>query len=153
MGDFISSSELVASSVLQQQTCLEMNDKKLHIMCQSYGDRHFVLITQNRKIGTLIQAWAEEVPSGGKLYQTRTIFGCRDNPLLSGIFCRCLTSNKKIAPLFFFCTVYARKIIELISETSEKPLLLGICLKLDEEDAETFRRVIEKVSEVQTWNR
>ena len=88
MGDFISSSELVASSgvLLQQQTCLEVNGKKLNIMCQSYGDRHFVLITQNRKVGTLIQAWAEEVPSGGRIYQTRTIFGCRDDPLLSGNF-------------------------------------------------------------------
>ena len=47
--------------------------------------------------------------------------------------------------------VYARRIIHDISDV-ERPLLLGICLKSqDEEDAALFESVMAKLDEIKTW--
>ena len=84
MSHFSSSSDSGCAPQLLQ-TCLYANGVKTNILCQSFTDRHFVLITQNCKVGTLIQAWAEDVPSGGYTFHTQTLLGRRDDPLLSGL--------------------------------------------------------------------
>ena len=77
-----------------------------------------------------VQAWVEASLTGEKTYHTRTLLGKRDDPMLD---------------------VYARRIVNDISDT-ERPLLLGICLKShDEEDAALFESIITKVDEIKTW--
>ena len=47
--------------------------------------------------------------------------------------------------------MYARRIIHSISD-AERPLLLGICLKSqDDEDAVLFESVMSKLDEIKTW--
>ena len=43
------------------------------IICTSYADRHVIIITQLRKIGTLIRACSEDKSDGGKLYHVDVI--------------------------------------------------------------------------------
>ena len=96
-----------------------------------YGDRHFVVISQVKKLGTLIQAWSENsLETSSKRFRITTMFGRRDDPLLD---------------------VYARQIIEQISTYSEKPLLLAISLIANGRDTETFQLILNKLLEICTW--
>ncbi len=95
-----------------------------------YSDRVFVVITQINKFGTLINGWAESKSDGGKLYQVNTLMGRRDDPLLS---------------------IYARQILEKLSATSDKPLLLAISLSPEGRSTETFQAVLNKLYENNTW--
>ena len=75
---------------LQTQTKINNTD----IISISYTDRHFVIITQLNKFGTLIEAKVEKVFSNKNIYYIQSLFGKRDDPLL---------------------TIYARQIIENIA--------------------------------------
>lgn len=104
-----------------------------NIVVTEFCDGHFVMITQNKKVGTLMTAWAEENigSSGGYTYETRTLMGKRDDPVLC---------------------VYARRIMEsIVSSGSEKPLLLAICILEEGKTPEIFHGVIEVVLTFKTW--
>ena len=85
-----------------------------------------------KKLGTLISAWTEssEMDCNNKIYRMETLLGRRDDPLLN---------------------IYARQIIEQISKTSDKPLLLSVALKPEGRDTATFQEVLNKLLEIQTW--
>jgi len=114
----------------QNQALINIEDKQIQLITQTFSDRHFILITENGKVGNLVQAWAEDSPNGGKIFNTEILLGKRDDHLI---------------------LVYARKLIEIISHFSEKPLLLGICLKIEDENVEIFHTIINKLNEIQTW--
>ena len=118
----------------QNQTTIrnEENGIVTEIICTTYADRHFVVITQLKKFGTLISAWAEEKAGSmdGKVYEMKTLLGKRDDALVN---------------------VYARQIIERISTVSSKPLLLAIALQPEGRDSETFKRILNKLYEIATW--
>jgi len=84
------------------------------------------------KFGNLLTAWSESKGDGAsdKIYEVQSLLGKRDDVLLN---------------------VYARQIIERISATSDKPLLLALSLKPEGRDAETFRDVLNKLFEIATW--
>ena len=63
-------------------------------------------------------------------YDITTIFGKRDDMLLH---------------------VYARQIIERISQSSPLPLLLGICLEDNGRDVRIFEEVLNKLEAMKTW--
>lgn len=100
------------------------------IICTTYNDRHFVVISQMKKFGTLINAWAESKADGGKSFDMVTLLGRRDDPLLN---------------------VYARQLIEKISLVSDKPLLLAIALVAGGRDVETFQNVLNNIANNNSW--
>ena len=107
------------------------NEIRTDIICTTYSDRHFVLITQMKKVGTLIQAWSDKKSDGNYFYEMVTLLGRRDDPLLN---------------------VYARQIIEKISAYSDKPLLLGISLVPEGRGKEIFEAVLNNLLETtNTW--
>jgi proteasome assembly chaperone 3 len=100
------------------------------IICTTYNDRHFVVISQMKKFGTLINAWAETKADGGKSFDMVTLLGRRDDPLLN---------------------VYARQLIEKISLVSDKPLLLAVALVAGGRDVETFQNVLNNIASNNSW--
>jgi proteasome assembly chaperone 3 len=100
------------------------------IICTTYNDRHFVVISQVKKFGTLINAWAETKADGGKSFDMVTLLGRRDDPLLN---------------------VYARQLIEKISLVSDKPLLLAVALVAGGRDVETFQNVLNNIASNNSW--
>ena len=99
------------------------------IVCTTYTDRHFIVISQMNKFGTVINAWAE-TKDGGKTFDMVTLLGRRDDPLLS---------------------VYARQLVERISSFSDKPLLLAIALQSNGRDTETFQNVLNEITRINSW--
>ena len=120
--------EEVAQSLppLEKKVTIEKDGVTTEIVCTSFTNRILIFITQINKVGTLISAWSEPKGDGGKLYQTSTILGKRDDPLL---------------------TVFARQLIERISTHSSKTLLLGISLKEEGRSREQFQFIINNVLE------
>jgi proteasome assembly chaperone 3 len=100
------------------------------IICTSYSDRHFIIISQIKKFGTLISAWSDEKSDGGRIYDMKVVLGRRDDPLLN---------------------VYARQLIERISAISTKPLLLAISLHPDGRDTATFQNILNEIFLSNTW--
>ena len=111
------------------------------IISISYTDRHFVIITQLNKFGTLIEAKVANVDINKNIYHIQTLLGKRDDPLL---------------------TIYARQIIENIatysnnrnnntSITEVKPLLLSIALDNNCRDSNSFTEILNKLFEIATW--
>jgi proteasome assembly chaperone 3 len=109
------------------QAKLYHDDVTTEICFQSFADRYFVMISQLNKVGSLINAWSEEKPSGGKIFQTQILLGRRDDPLLN---------------------VYARQIIQVISEASDKPVLLAISLCQSGRETAIFQDVLNKIIEI-----
>lgn len=100
------------------------------IICTTYNDRHFVVISQMKKFGTVISAWAETKADGGKSFDMVTLLGRRDDPLLN---------------------VYARQLIEKISIVSDKPLLLAIALVEGGRDVQTFQDILNNIAGHNSW--
>lgn len=100
------------------------------IMCSSFSDRHFVIVSQRDKIGNLLSGQSLRNADGAVKYDITTIFGRRDDILLN---------------------VYARQIIERISQTSSLPLLLAICLDENGRDVKIFEEVLNRIESIKTW--
>ncbi len=121
---------------------LNKSGVRTDIVCTSFSDHHFVVISQVRKFGTLIKAWVDRHgDSSGTTFEMNVLLGKRDDTLLM---------------------VYARQIIERISHFSDKPLLLAIALQgpVDPDgdgdegpgrDADTFSAVLNRLFEISTW--
>lgn len=90
-----------------------------------------MVITQLGKFGTIMKAWAEPKSEGGSIFQVSTIMGKRDDPLLH---------------------IYARQIIERMSSSTDKPLLLSLSLKPDCRDAGTFQEILNQLFQNCAWN-
>ena len=86
-----------------------------------YGDRVFIVITQTGKPGTLVHIARDQgtTGSGGKTSTTRVLLGKRDDYVL----------------------VYAKKIGDLVSSRTNKPVLLALCVL--SESPEVFRAVLQ----------
>lgn len=110
----------------EQKSIVELDGIKTEILCSSFTDRIFIIITQIDKVGTLLNAWTEEKADGGKLFLVSTLMGKRDDPLL---------------------TIFARQLIEQLSNVTSKPLLLGISLKAEGRSREQFQAIINKALE------
>ena len=97
---------------------------------QSFADRHVVVVTQLRKLGTIMTAEAVDGLEGRRSYEIHTLLGRRDDALLD---------------------VYARQLIEKIALTSAKPLLLTIALAEDGRGVDVFNDVLNTVLQIATW--
>lgn len=67
-----------------RSTSVVFNSKKIDIVFNEYDDRYFVIITQMNKIGTLVEASAEDsiLREGALTYTTSTLIGKRDDMLI-----------------------------------------------------------------------
>jgi len=101
------------------------------ITCSSYEDRHFIVITQTGKFGSLLTAWAEDRIDGlSKTYESHVLIGKRDDELLN---------------------VFAKQIMQHIAARSTKPLLLSIALDEAGRDSATFKSIIDAVIANAVW--
>jgi hypothetical protein len=104
---------------------------KTSVTVSSFEDRHFVVITQTDNFGTLLSAWAEDKLDGlSKTYNSTVLLGKRDDELLN---------------------VFAQQIVQKISHTSDKPLLLSIALSEEGREVGAFRQIMETIEELATW--
>jgi proteasome assembly chaperone 3 len=90
----------------------------------------FVVISQINKFGSMLKAWSEPKSEGGKIYQVSNLMGKRDDPLLH---------------------IYARQIIERLTQTTEKELLLAISLKPECRDTEAFQMILNELFQHNAW--
>jgi proteasome assembly chaperone 3 len=120
----------IGPSLFKKQDSFVHDGVTTKIMCSSFADRHFVIVTQRNKIGNLISGQSLRSADGTVKYDVSTIFGRRDDILLH---------------------VYARQIIERISLTSSLPLLLAICLEDEGRDAKIFEEVLNRIEDIKTW--
>ena len=127
-----SSTGAMANYPIQKKSHVTSNNGEIltEIISTTYTDRHFVVISQMKKLGTLIDTWAETKADGGKTFNMVTLLGRRDDPLLN---------------------VYARQLVERISMVSDKPLLLAIALKPNGRDTETFQSVLNEIVNCNSW--
>lgn len=118
-------------SVKQVQAEVVVGDSTLTVLCSTYADRHFIVVTQIDKIGTLVTGKAVVGVDGSVHYEVSVIFGKRDDQLL---------------------LVYCRQIVEKIYKAgSNKPVLLAISLLEDGRSVECFQAVLNKLDEISTW--
>eukprot|EP00747_Dinoflagellata_sp_TGD_P168306 gnl/TRDRNA2_/TRDRNA2_194379_c0_seq1.p1 gnl/TRDRNA2_/TRDRNA2_194379_c0~~gnl/TRDRNA2_/TRDRNA2_194379_c0_seq1.p1 ORF type:complete len:161 (+),score=28.69 gnl/TRDRNA2_/TRDRNA2_194379_c0_seq1:68-550(+) len=91
-----------------------------------FGSRLFVVITQNAKLGSLIEASAlQQLEDGERTFEVRVLFGDRRQE---------------------HYRAYARALIELVSDRSaNKSVLLGIQLK--EHSPQVFREILNQLKE------
>ena len=102
-----------------------------NITSSSYADRHFVIITQTRKFGSLLTAWTEDRIDGlTKTCDSHVLLGKRDDELLN---------------------VFANQIMQRVAAHSSKPLLLSIALDEDGRDPETFKAILEALFSIASW--
>ena len=105
---------------------------KTSVTVSSFEDRHFVVITQTEKFGSMLSAWAEDKLDGlSKTYNSTVLLGKRDDELLN---------------------VFAQQIVQKISHTSYKPLLLSIALSEEGREVGAFRQIMETVEELATFD-
>mmetsp|Transcript_18747 Transcript_18747/g.24755 ORF Transcript_18747/g.24755 Transcript_18747/m.24755 type:complete len:141 (+) Transcript_18747:77-499(+) len=96
-----------------------------------YDDKIFILVTQLQKIGTLISVESERSALGGSNgYSTSVLLGRRDDPLL---------------------LIYARQVMEQVCAGVGKPLLLGIALKPEGRDPQTFESIMNELIRLKKW--
>lgn len=83
--DFISEHAEEAFAVRKHCLLSHANTSlQTEIICTSYSDRIFVLISQCNKVGSLLTASHERSSDGGgKLFNINTLLGRRDDPLLN----------------------------------------------------------------------
>jgi hypothetical protein len=118
-------------TVKQVQTELIVGGSTLTIICSTYADRHFIVVTQIDKIGTLVTGKAVAGIDGTVHYEVNILFGKRDDQLL---------------------LVYCRQIVEKIYKAgSSKPVLLAISLLEEGHSVECFQAVLNKLDEIATW--
>ena len=77
-----------------------------------------------------MKAWAEPKSDGGSIYQVANVMGKRDDPLLH---------------------IYARQIIERLSQSTSKPLLLAISLKEESRGTSAFQEIINQLFQNNAW--
>lgn len=125
-----------------KQDKVVIGDVITDIVVQTYDDYNYVIVTQIRKIGTIIKAWGETNLQGGKSFQTVILLGKRDDPIIEVIarnMCERITTSSGIDS-------------SSGSSNLEKPLLLAISLAPSAEiDAQQFHTIIDKVIELKTW--
>lgn len=119
---------LSASSVFPKEvtSLVEVDGIPTEIICTTFADCFFVVVTQIGKFGTIIRAESSEKADGGYIFAVNTLLGKRDDPLL---------------------TIYARQIIERISPYSKNPLVLTISLKEEGRSKNHFEAIVNKILE------
>ncbi|TFJ80293.1 hypothetical protein NSK_008436 [Nannochloropsis salina CCMP1776] len=99
----------------------EINGVLTDVAIFNFSDRIFLVISQNARFGTVISAKADDSvarPGAAPSFDVSVLLGRRDDPLL---------------------LIYARQLVETVSRSSSRPLLLSISLR--ERDPSTFEQV------------
>lgn len=65
----------MSSYPIQTKKTLQHGDLMTEIICTTYNDRHFVVISQMKKFGTLINAWSDIKADGTKSFDMTTLLG------------------------------------------------------------------------------
>ncbi|KAJ1432672.1 hypothetical protein B484DRAFT_447682 [Ochromonadaceae sp. CCMP2298] len=119
-----------ATFPLQEHQSILVNGVPTDLVITGYYDRVFVIISQLDSVGTILKADAEKKSDGGFIFEVDTVLGKRDDPLL---------------------TIYARQIVERLSKTSTKPLLLSISLRDNCRSTECFATILNALYEFEAW--
>eukprot|EP00457_Paulinella_chromatophora_P015996 gb/GEZN01016714.1/.p1 GENE.gb/GEZN01016714.1/~~gb/GEZN01016714.1/.p1 ORF type:complete len:155 (+),score=25.10 gb/GEZN01016714.1/:126-590(+) len=95
----------------QKQFAFKLDGVRTEVVLTPFKDKVFIIITQNKKMGSLLQARTESILSGlpeDRTYHVQTLLGRRDDPLL---------------------TLCARRLIQNMAESGcNKSLLLSMSL-------------------------
>lgn len=105
---------------------VEVNGLVTEIVCATFVDYLFVVITQINKFGTVLRADSVPKADGGYLFSVSTMLGKRDDPLLM---------------------IYARQIAERLSPFTQRPLVLSISLLDEGRSPAHFEAIVNKVLE------
>jgi proteasome assembly chaperone 3 len=106
------------------------NDVTTQVSCASYDDYIHVIISQKNKYGSILIASFEKSGENNKTFHIQNLLGRRDDPLIN---------------------IYARNIIEEISKSSNKPLMLSICLQDEGRGTDIFQDVMNQITKMQVW--
>lgn len=107
---------------------LDIKGTHTDIVLSNHDDCIMVMVTQIGSMGTILHASKEESVSTDRTFNVSVIFGKRDEPLL--VAC-------------------ARQLIEHISNSSSRPLLLSLGLK--EHSLETCKEIVAVVIDNCIW--
>mmetsp|Transcript_3352 Transcript_3352/g.13393 ORF Transcript_3352/g.13393 Transcript_3352/m.13393 type:complete len:127 (-) Transcript_3352:756-1136(-) len=102
------------------------------IVVQGFEDTIFVVITQMKKLGSMILSVPERVGTDSCLFESQVLFGRRDDPLL---------------------VLYARQLAEEISKqtTFDRKLLVCIALRDEGRTPQAFQEIINEVLSLSIW--
>ncbi|KAF2068509.1 hypothetical protein CYY_010163 [Polysphondylium violaceum] len=108
---------------------LNINETKTDICLSSFSNMIFITISQNQKFNTWIKAsQADGVILDEPCFNIDTLLG---------------NNNEKLY------TIYARQLIENISASSKKQLLLSI--SVTDKSKETFRAILSAIDQNKIW--
>lgn len=107
---------------------LDIKGTRTDIVLSNYDDYIMVMVTQIGTMGTILHASKEESVSTDPTFNVSVVFGKRDEPLL--VAC-------------------ARQLIEHISISSSRPLLLSLGLK--DHSLETCKEIVAAVIDNRVW--
>ncbi|CAE6970882.1 unnamed protein product [Symbiodinium natans] len=135
IGEYAGTAPAGLSTGVSSAKEVEIQGTPTSFVITDYGSELFFLITQNAKIGSLIQATASAPNSGDmadmgglargeRTYDVQVLFGDRRAEHYRAI---------------------ARSLIEVVAQKSSKPILLGIHLK--EHNVEIFRAILQQLRE------
>ena len=114
----------------EHQSIVTVGDITTQILCSSFSDNLFIVITQLDKFGTILKATSIDKIDGGQTFHVQTLMGKRDDPLL---------------------IVYARQLVERLRPYTSKPIILSIALKDEGRGRDVFEAVVNKVLETAVW--
>ena len=121
--------ESTAAPPPTRQAAALIDGVQTDVVVQAFANLVYVIVTQNRKLGTFVSANAKVGSDGALIFDTSVLLGKRDEPLLC---------------------IYARQILERMRQAGcAKPLLLAI--SLTDDSPESFRAVMDLVASARAW--
>ncbi|KAG9454141.1 hypothetical protein H6P81_007045 [Aristolochia fimbriata] len=120
--------ETCSFTVPTKMVSADIKGIKTNVIVSSYDDHFLIIATQIGSMGTILYARKEETVSADPVCDVSIIFGKRDEPML--ISC-------------------ARELIELISRTSSKPLVISLGIK--DHSPETLKAIVARVRDIRLW--
>jgi len=96
----------------------------------SYSDRIFIIVTQINKLGTLTLSNKETTVEGTTIFASKTLLGRRED---------------------YPSSILSRQLIEDISKTTEKSLILAVTLKKKNDDTKTLKIILDILTQNKVW--
>ena len=104
-----------------RHVAVEIDHIRTDIIITEYANRIFILITQRSKMGSLVSASKDGGQGSSATYTVEVLMGSRQDPIPE---------------------IYARQIIAVVSQVTEKPLLLSLALKHKEPPVSMLKSLV-----------
>eukprot|EP00697_Spironema_sp_BW2_P004964 gnl/Spiro4/16710_TR8992_c0_g1_i1.p1 gnl/Spiro4/16710_TR8992_c0_g1~~gnl/Spiro4/16710_TR8992_c0_g1_i1.p1 ORF type:complete len:120 (+),score=20.93 gnl/Spiro4/16710_TR8992_c0_g1_i1:77-436(+) len=115
------------------QFAAEVNGSPTSFVCSLYADRIVVMVTQTSNFGSIVHASADRMSTS------------EDGA------CSSFTVMPLLGPCEDLLSILARQLIECISRTSDRPLLLCVSLKRENENTPFYRALLQTIIANKTW--